>query len=190
MSKALKYIGAVKCLKKWLPFPLLSPSGLSVNIKATAGCSVLIKQLSVQKQLINNGYPPPLPQCVCLSFTFYDQAILHCSIPWIAAGVYYAHDGWSDQHNVTIVSRSFPSPATVSVISHTRPRGQLSYLGQWLCTRKQETAPLSLLMTMTAQSFCSLTLPVQLSVLLWCNQWCTAVLRSLPERSEKRCVQQ
>lgn len=75
---------------------------LSVNIKDTAGCSVLIKQVSVHKQLINKS-ARPLSRCICLSVPFYDRSGLRPA-PWIATSVYYAHSGGSDRHNDTIVT--------------------------------------------------------------------------------------
>lgn len=96
--------GAVKIKEKenGLSFPRLCPLAPSLNIKDTAGCSVLIKQVSVHKQLIDKS-APPLSRCVCLSFPFYDRSGLHPA-PWIATSVYYAHGGGSDRHNDTIVT--------------------------------------------------------------------------------------
>lgn len=45
-------------------------SFLSVNIKDTAGCSVLIKQVSVHKQLINKSRPSPPPDVFACLFHF------------------------------------------------------------------------------------------------------------------------
>lgn len=45
-------------------------SFLSVNIKDTAGCSVLIKQVSVHKQLINKRRPSPPPDVFACLFHF------------------------------------------------------------------------------------------------------------------------
>lgn len=44
--------------------------GPSVNIKDTAGCSVLIKQVSVHKQLIDKGRPSPPPNVRAALFHF------------------------------------------------------------------------------------------------------------------------
>lgn len=104
--------------------------GLSVNI--TAGRSVLIKQVSVHKQLINKSCPSPLSSVfACLShFTTSPYYTLH---PWIAASVYYAHGGHSERHNDTIVTLPHMPRSHLPC----DPRGQLTYFWHWVGTWKR-----------------------------------------------------
>lgn len=94
----------VKIREKWLLSLLRCPLGLSVNMKDTAGCGVMIKRLPVHKQLINKRRPSPLPTRLSVSFPFYDRSVLQPLLPWIATSVYYAHGGHSHRHNDTIVT--------------------------------------------------------------------------------------
>lgn len=84
-------------------FLYLCPLALSVNIKDTAGCSVLIKQVSVHKQLINKRCPSPLPDVFACLFHFMTGQY-YTPLPWIATSVYYAHGGSGERHNDTIVT--------------------------------------------------------------------------------------
>lgn len=85
-------------------FLYLCPLALSMNIKDTAGCSVLIKQVSVHKQLINKRRPSPLSDVFACLFHFMTGQY-YTLLPWIATSVYYAHgSGSSDRHNDTIVT--------------------------------------------------------------------------------------
>lgn len=110
---------------------LSPPLSLSVNIKDTAGCSVLIKQVSVHKQLINKGRTSPLPDAFACLFPFYDRSVLH---PAPLNG-----------HKCLLCTRRRQKrPAqwhNCDTPSHAHlscdPRGQLTYFWHWLGTRKQ-----------------------------------------------------
>lgn len=123
----------VKIREKWLLSLLRCPPGLSVNMKDTAGCGVLIKRLPVHKQLINKRRPSPLPTRLSVSFPFYDRSVLQPLLPWIATSVYYAHGGHSHRHNDTIVT---PSPPHATGPSSSQPWGQLTYFWQQEYTEK------------------------------------------------------
>lgn len=123
----------------------LCPWGLSVNIKDTAGCSVLIKQVSVHKQLINKRRPSPLPTCLPV-FSILWPVSITAPLPWIAASVYYAHGGYSNWHNDTIVTLpltprpSLPrNPGVSWHISGTRNARKKSY-----SLRFNDSCPVSL----------------------------------------------
>lgn len=75
--------------------------GLSVNIKDTAGRGVLIKPISVDKQLINKRRPSPLPVCLPVFSILWAVSITPRS-SWMATSVYYAHGSIGGRHNDTV----------------------------------------------------------------------------------------